>query len=66
MAKDKINKKEIDRLWRMFRRQDLMDDRSEYDEADLMAAYPQLNKAEAHYLYVKLQRWRYGKTWREK
>jgi len=56
--KETINKKKVEKLWRYFKRNDLLEDRSEYDAQDLKSTYPDLNKAEAKYLYLKLQRWR--------
>jgi len=48
----------IEKLWKYFKKEDLLEDRSEYDEEDLQKAYPQLTKDEAEKLYKKLQKWR--------
>lgn len=58
MAKDKINKKKVDKIWNSWKRQDLLEDRSEYDVEDLQKAYPVLNKSEAKLLWLRLMKWR--------
>ena len=42
-------------LFQMFKDEDLVDDRREYDEEDLMSTYPGLSKEEAEKLVSKLQ-----------
>ena len=56
-----IRRKEIDRLFNSMKKNDLLDDRAEYDKEDLQQAYPQLNDKEAKLLYLKLQKWKYSK-----
>ena len=60
------DKKEVDRLFNSMKKNDSLEDRSEYDEEDLQLAYPQLNKKEAKLLYLKLQKWRYSKKDKKK
>ncbi len=43
-----------DSLYKMFEKEDLIDDRREYDEEDLMAAYPGLSQSEAEKLVNKI------------
>lgn len=62
VKKQIIRKREVDRLFNSFKKNDLMEDRAEYDEEDLQLAYPELNKKEAKLLYLKLQKWKYSKT----
>ena len=56
-----VKKKEVDRLFNSFKKDDLLEDRVEYSEEDLQQAYPQLNKKGAKLLYLKLQKWKYSK-----
>ena len=56
-----MKKKEVDRLFNSFKKDDLLEDRAEYDEEDLQQAYPQLNKKGVKLLYLKLQKWKYSK-----
>jgi len=42
-------------LFQMFKDEDLLDDRREYDVEDLMSAYPSLSKEEAEKLEKMLQ-----------
>jgi hypothetical protein len=56
--KRKINKNKINKIFNSFKRNDLLEDRVEYDKEDLHLAYPQLNKSESKRLYTKLQRWK--------
>lgn len=60
-----INKKKVDKLFNSFKKNDLLEDRSEYDEEDLKLAYPDLNKKEVKLLYLKIQQWKYGKKKKE-
>jgi hypothetical protein len=51
-----INENETaDELFQMFKDEDLLNDRREYDVEDLMSAYPGLSKEEAKKLKNKLQ-----------
>ena len=61
VRKQKIRKKEVERLFNSFKKNDLLEDRSEYSEEDLLSTYPALNEKEAKLLYLKLQQWRYSK-----
>lgn len=61
-----INKKEVNKLFNSFKKEDLLDDRAEYDQEDLQSAYPELNKKEAKLLYSKLQKWKYSKINKKK
>ena len=56
-----VKKKEVERLFNSFKKNDLLGDRAEYDEEDFQLAYPQLNEKEAKLLYLKVQQWKYGK-----
>ena len=61
VKKQIVSKKKVDRLFNSFKRDDLLEDRSEYGEEDLQSTY-QLNEKEAKLLYLKLQRWKYSKA----
>ena len=61
IKKQPLKKKEVDRLFNSFKKEDLLEDRAEYDEEDLKSASPQLNKKGAKLLYLKLQKWKYSK-----
>lgn len=52
-----MTKKEVDRLFNSFKKNDLLDDRREYDEEDLQLAYPQLTDKDAKLLFLKIQKW---------
>lgn len=60
-----MRKKEVDWLFSSFKRNDLLEDRSEYDEEDLKLAYPQLNEKGVKLLYLKIQKWKYFKIKKE-
>ena len=62
IKKQQLKKKEVDRLFNSFKKDDLLEDRVQYSEEDLQQAYPQLNKKGAKLLYLKLQKWKYSKT----
>jgi len=62
IKKQQLKKKEVDRLFNSFKKEDLLEDRAEYDEEDLQQAYPQLNKKGAKLLYLKIQKWKYSKS----
>lgn len=64
--KQTINKKKVDKLYDSFLKEDLLEDRSEYDEEDLQLAYPRLNKKEVKLLYLKVQKWKYSKPKKKK
>ena len=64
--KQVVRKKEVERLFNSFKKNDLLEDRAEYDEEDLQLAYPELNKKEAKLLYLKVQQWKYGKLKKDK
>ena len=61
VKKQIVSKKKVDRLFNSFKKEDLLEDRSEYDEEDLQSTYPQLNKKEVKLLYLKLQKEKYSK-----
>ena len=61
-VKQKVRKKAVEKLFNSFKKEDLLEDRIEYDEEDLQLAYPELNKKEVKLLYLKLQKWKYSKT----
>ena len=46
----------------MLKKEDLLEDKVEWDEEDLQSAYPQLNKRGVKLLYLKLKKWKYSKT----
>lgn len=66
IKKQQLKKKEVERLFNSFKRDDLLEDRVEYSEEDLQQAYPQLNKKEAKLLYLKIQKWKYSKAKKKK
>ena len=59
--KQVIRKKVVERAFNSFLKEDLLEDRGEYDEEDLQLAYPKLNKKEVKLLYLKIQKWMYSK-----
>jgi len=66
IKKQQVKKKEVDRLFNSLKKNDLLEDRSEYDEEDLQLAYPQLNEKGAKLLYLKIQKWKYSKIKKKK
>ena len=66
IKEQKPNKSEVNKLFDSFKKEDLLEDRSEYDEEDLRVAYPNLNKTEAKMLYLKLQKWKHSKRNKKK
>jgi hypothetical protein len=62
VKKQTIRKKEVERLFNFFKKEDLLKDRSEYDKEDLKDTYPHLNEKEIKLLYLKLQKWKYSKV----
>ena len=65
-VKQKVRKKAVEKVFNSFRKNDLLEDRAEYDEEDLQSAYPQLNEKEVKLLYLKIQHWKYGKLKKDK
>ncbi len=61
VRKQKVRKKEVEKLFKSFKKNDLLEDRSEYSEEDLLSTYPELNEKEVKLLYLKLQQWKYSK-----
>lgn len=61
VKRQQVRKKKVEDLFNSFKKEDLLEDRVEYDEEDLQLAYPQLNKKEIKLLYLKLQKWKYSK-----
>ena len=55
LVKQKVNK-----LFNLLKKEDLLDDRSEYDKQDLKLAYPELNDKESRLLFLKIQQWKYA------
>ncbi len=51
--------KSINKLFQELKKEDLLDDRSNYDVEDLMSAY-QLKRKEALILFRKIQHWKKG------
>ncbi|MCX6749900.1 MAG: hypothetical protein NTZ83_00415 [Candidatus Pacearchaeota archaeon] len=49
-------------VFNSIKKNDLLEDRVEYDEEDLQSSYPELNKKEAKLLYLKIQKWKYSKV----
>ncbi|OGZ71103.1 MAG: hypothetical protein A2904_02335 [Candidatus Staskawiczbacteria bacterium RIFCSPLOWO2_01_FULL_33_9] len=66
IKKQKVRKKEIDRLFNSFKKENLLEDKAEYDKEDLQLAYPKLNKKEVKLLYLKVQQWKYDKLKKDK
>ena len=64
--KQKPNKSEVNKLFNSLKKEDLLEDRAEYDEEDLRLAYPNLNKKEAKILFLKIQKWKHSKNKKEK
>ena len=62
IKKQQLKKKEVDRLFNSLKKEDLLEDRSEYDEEDLRVAYPKLNEKEAKMLFLKIQKWKHSKN----
>lgn len=66
IKKQQIRKKEVDRLFNSFKKNDLLEDRAEYDQEDLKLTYPQLNEKEVKLLYLKIQQWKYAQKKKNK
>lgn len=60
-VKQKVRKKEVEKVFNSLKKNDLLEDRMEYDEEDLKLAYPKLNEKEAKLLFLKIQKWKYSK-----
>ena len=60
MKKQIASKRKVNKLFDSFKKEDLLEDRSEYDEEDLQLSYPQLNKKEVKLLYLKIQKWKHS------
>ena len=61
VKRQKVRKKEVEKVFNSFKKNDLLEDRAEYDKEDLQSAYPHLNEKEVKLLYLKLQKWKYSK-----
>jgi hypothetical protein len=66
IKKEKSNKSEVNKLFDSLKKEDLLEDRAEYDEEDLRVAYPKLNEKEARMLYLKIQKWKHSKNRKDK
>jgi hypothetical protein len=66
IKKEKPNKSEVNKLFDSLKKEDLLEDRAEYDEEDLRLAYPKLNEKEAKMLYLKIQKWKHSKRNKKK
>ena len=66
IKKQKVRKKEVERVFNSFKKEDLLEDRTEYDKEDLQSAYPELNEKEIKLLYLKIQHWKYSKINKKK
>lgn len=54
MIKKKEKKVDLKKVWKLYKslkKEDLLDDRKEYDVEDLKKAYPELSNSEAKLLY---------------
>ena len=54
--KNKVNKKDVARIWKHWEDEDLLEDRREYSVSDIESSY-QINRATALVLYRRVQRW---------
>ena len=64
--KQKPNKSEVNKLFDSLKKEDLLEDRAEYDEEDLKLAYPKLNNKEAKMLFLKIRKWKRSKSKKDK
>ena len=55
ITENEYKNRTAEELFKMFKDEDLLDDRREYDVDDLLDAYPGLSKKEAEKLVTKLQ-----------
>jgi hypothetical protein len=53
-------KQKVNKLFNLLKKEDLLNDRAEYDEEDLRLAYPELNGKEAKLLFLKIRQWKYA------
>ena len=51
-----IRRKAVVEVFKKLKKNDLIEDRREYDVEDLQSAYPSLTKTEAKLLYLKIQK----------
>ena len=61
VKKQSVGKRKVEKVFNSLKKNDLLEDRSEYDTEDLLLAYPQLNEKEAKLLFLKIQKWKHGK-----
>ena len=66
IKKEKPNKSEVNKLFDSLKKEDLLEDRAEYDEEDLRVAYPKLNEKEAKMLFLKIQKWKQKREKKDK
>jgi len=66
IKKEKSNKSEVNKLFDYLKKEDLLEDKSEYDEEDLRVAYPKLNEKEAKMLFLKIQKWKHTQIKKKK
>ena len=57
-----LGAKKADKLFRFLKKEDLLEDRAEYDEEDLQSTYPNLNEKETKLLYLRIKKWKYSKV----
>jgi len=57
VKRQRVRKKEVEKVFNSMKKNDLLEDRSEYDQEDLKLAYPNLNEKEAKLLYLKIQKY---------
>jgi hypothetical protein len=55
----KSSKNWADMMYSHFKREGLLDDRSEYDYYDLSSAYPEAKKSDIRQLHKKLKKYRH-------
>ena len=55
-----LGRKKVNKLFNLLKKEDLLEDRSEYDKQDLKLAYPELNDKESRLLFLKIQQWKYA------
>jgi len=54
-----LGRKKVNKLFNSLKKEDLLNDRAEYDKEDLKSAYPELNVKETKLLSLKIQQWKY-------
>jgi hypothetical protein len=57
-----LRNKKVNKLFNSLKKEDLLDDRTGYDEEDLKLAYPELNSKEIRLLFLKIQQWKYAQN----